>query len=722
MGLLDWLLNKDKVPELSFREDPSTGAIYVEMRKYEPATPSAPVNDARWYLPGEMMTIHGITLTGGRVYVGSVLQSHGSYGAARNEPSLINPSLEVASTTTDQPLLYWRSYTDLTPLQRATYLSWLSTERSDSSIDIHYVYLYFFGLERRVLTELAEHPTNQDELLEIRAEVTRLLTIYGPVQDAFRDDANMLLEIIDVLLPPQALSTPPPPPPLVEKGWEIPLSVRVRIGQFAAKGTPIPPEWALAWVWYHPETRLRTPTLRCTSEFSRLFARRYTETYGLGLKARPGKARMRGAFKSANFSLGAVPLDSKMVPNTFEHKAPVRKLREVFIQASDELDAYSRWIGRNPDRIGTLPALAQLPDVLIDNTNPAVRAFDQWARGHLSTQDPARIPGSEIVTMWAGDDTRKLTRAQSVAVLDLAQRLGFGFEPDVRFGGAVIGSDDPIVLFRVSPHAQSEADPTYASAQLLVHLAAVVAAADGQISRSEVGHLGAYVASNLELSPASQNRLFAHLLRLAATDIRLTGLKKRIDPLPADQRKMMGDVLVALASTDGSVTPEEIKTLIKIFKLLGLDSGTITSRIHASLAGGGQGSGIDTRPQITPDMFVLDPDAVARIQAETASVSSLLSDIFIDDELAPLPIKASEEVGITFQSLDKPHSQLLTALGSREEWPRAEYEELANRFHLMPGGAIDVINDIAFDIIGDPIIEGEDILTINIDLIEELRA
>ena len=152
VGLLDWLLNKDKTPELSFREDPKTGAIYVELRKHEATVaPSTPVNDARWHLPDEQVTIQDINLTGGRVYVGSMLQSHGSYGAARSEPSLINPALEVAPTTTDQPLLYWRSYADLTPVQRATYLAWLSTERSDPSIDIHYVYLYFFGLERRVL-------------------------------------------------------------------------------------------------------------------------------------------------------------------------------------------------------------------------------------------------------------------------------------------------------------------------------------------------------------------------------------------------------------------------------------------------------------------------------------------------------------------------------------------------------------------------------------------
>jgi uncharacterized tellurite resistance protein B-like protein len=343
----------------------------------------------------------------------------------------------------------------------------------------------------------------------------------------------------------------------VEKGWEIPLSVRIRIGQFAAKGTPIPPEWALAWVWYHPETRLRTPALRCTEEFARLFARRYAKTYGPGLTARPGKARLRGAFKSTNFSLGAVRLDTQMVPNTFEHKAPVRKLREIFIQASDELDAYSRWIGRNPEHAGTLPALAQLPAELVDQSNSTGKAFIQWANGHLAAGDPARIPGAEIVTLWAGDGTQKLTKAQSKSFLELAHRLGFGVEPDVRFGGQVISTSEPVVMFRISPDAPAEADSAYTSAVLLVHLAAAVAAADGHISRSEVGHLGSWVATNLHLSPSAQTRLFAHLLRLAATDIKLTGIRKRIDPLTTDQRRAMGDLLVALASSDGTVSPEE---------------------------------------------------------------------------------------------------------------------------------------------------------------------
>jgi hypothetical protein len=193
----------------------------------------------------------------------------------------------------------------------------------------------------------------------------------------------------------------------------------------------------------------------------------------------------------------------------------------------------------------------------------------------------------------------------------------------------------------------------------------------------------------------------------------------------------MGDLLVALASSDGIVSPEEVSMLIKIFKLLALDHDTVTSRIHASLALGGPVAASASTPtdpaQASGSGFTLDPAAIARIQAETATVSSLLSDIFVDDEspspAEPLPNAQQPDIpGNAFQGLDPSHARLLAALGGRAEWPRAEYEALAKRFHVMPGGAIDVINEVAFDIIGDPVIEGDDLLTIHIDLIEELKA
>ena len=75
---------------------------------------------------------------------------------------------------------YWPSYDQLTPEGRAAYLSWLSWQRSAPNFPIGYVFLYFYGLERRALIDGSMSPVAQQERLWILGEVERLLTIYGP--------------------------------------------------------------------------------------------------------------------------------------------------------------------------------------------------------------------------------------------------------------------------------------------------------------------------------------------------------------------------------------------------------------------------------------------------------------------------------------------------------------------------------------------------------------
>lgn len=67
------------------------------------------------------------------------------------EPSLIcTTDLIGTAITPAPPLNYYPSYGGLTPDERATYLNWLCN--IDAEIDIGYVFLFYYGLERWLLT------------------------------------------------------------------------------------------------------------------------------------------------------------------------------------------------------------------------------------------------------------------------------------------------------------------------------------------------------------------------------------------------------------------------------------------------------------------------------------------------------------------------------------------------------------------------------------------
>ena len=85
------------------------------------------------------------------------------------EPSLIDRSLPVGRILNPAPKIgYYPSYERLTPDERATYLNWL--RNVDASIDIGYVFIFYYGLERRMAVGNADEFRRAAEMiLRLRA-------------------------------------------------------------------------------------------------------------------------------------------------------------------------------------------------------------------------------------------------------------------------------------------------------------------------------------------------------------------------------------------------------------------------------------------------------------------------------------------------------------------------------------------------------------------------
>ncbi len=112
-----------------------------------------PKDHVAFFGPGTVLNLDRGTSVSPLVYA-TALPQHGTFDA-----SLINGSLPVVSSrcTVDAELPYWPSYHAATPQQRSRYLDWLVGERCDPNIEIGYVFIYFYGLERRILVDDADH-------------------------------------------------------------------------------------------------------------------------------------------------------------------------------------------------------------------------------------------------------------------------------------------------------------------------------------------------------------------------------------------------------------------------------------------------------------------------------------------------------------------------------------------------------------------------------------
>jgi TerB-like protein len=166
--------------------------------------------DEYWVPPSRLAVVRGRSVGGG-LYVGTGL---GAVAASGPEPALLDEKLPVDRSPGDfslRQLGYWPSYQDASSTARAAYLDWLATGRNRPDADLGYVFLYFYGLERRALYDARTSAAAKADLPWIEAELERLLGIYGR-SGSFQTYAGSLLDLLrHQVVNPRLYDAAPPP-------------------------------------------------------------------------------------------------------------------------------------------------------------------------------------------------------------------------------------------------------------------------------------------------------------------------------------------------------------------------------------------------------------------------------------------------------------------------------------------------------------------------------
>ncbi|MCQ3803122.1 MAG: TerB N-terminal domain-containing protein [Acidimicrobiia bacterium] len=671
----------------------------------------------------------GRSIEGGMVYIGAGALAANGRGP---EPSLIDPRLSVnwkGRDRTRASTLHNPSYRRADPRVRAAYLHWLAGGRRDKSASIGYVFLFFYGLERRLFADLGadlHHP----EVEIILAEVERLRGIYLQ-ESSFAKTAGQLLDFAEGV---RAVNTDLPPVPWTSGRARlgVPAAVRVGIGKYVSKKSPIPVEWALSYLRHHPEGRLRTPAKRVVDEFDELFGIRYRARFGRGIRIPKPDGKIKLLYRAASSGFdGGVFVTLGRIPDITLEPTLIDELNRLARQCDEELDAYSRLMGRHPDRAGTPAAIGLLPHVLLAAHGESIlNDLRAWTTEVLADQPRIVVLHDELVEQWSPNHPSKLTKTQASALAFTLANIGVGIEPDVRFGSPAPSPGTHAVLFPLPEGRRGEPTALYRAAMSLMYLSAIVADADGDINSIE----RRFVAERLEgitgLDTADRIRLQAHLALLGVRKPRLQDVKRKVKAMvPGDLRKS-GTFLIDLAAADGAVNQEEIAVLEKLFERMGLDQAHLYSRAHTLDLGDAGPITIGEKRSATrwelPDPrspVTLDPGKVRARLAETDRVSNLLADIFVDDDPPPETESSAPGPGpeSIVETLDGPHRQLLDTLTARSEWDRGSVEELARSLGLpFLDSALDVINETAIDHCGEPVVEGDDPMVLNTYALGEL--
>ena len=684
--------------------------------------PAAPkrFGPGAWIPAGETVEVGGVSISGGLVYVGTSLPTP----TGGNDPCLVDPSKSVAShgDYTERQMDYWPSYSEISPSARRAYLNWLAGGRQDPEADVGYVFIFFYGLERRAILDASKDEAAKGDWSMIAAELRRLLDIYGAKSGSFQSYAGSLLDWVSLAEHPEKAYLKPIPS--FPKTYELPLYIRVALGQAAVDGVPVPAQLALAWAKLDPTSYLRTPATRCAEEFDKLFVSKYHETFGEGLVLPRNKTKIKLVHRPASAGFRGytdLSLSFGNTPDVTVLTGPINKLRQVVEAATKELEPFSRYVGRNPDSRHALEGLLQLPATLWpEGAQKALHALK-------ARMGEGMIAMSFHELLSSLDAKTTLTRDRTLALARALESLNIGIEPDVLGGAKLPKADEKVVLFSVPPgEVTSRSTPAYQAAVLTLDLASAVAAADGEFSVQEMGHLRAQVQSWAHLTPNHVRRLLAHLRLLMTTPASLTTLRKKLEPLDAGAKETIAAFMATVAQSDGDVSPTEVKMLEKVYKALGVEPKKVFSDVHAVAAGAKPTAAATAKVEETG--FKLDPARIAALQKDTEAVSALLSGIF-KEESPPEPVFAEAEPEGDVEptpsgllGLDEAHSALARLLLSRPEWTKDELGDAAADLDLMLDGAIETLNEAAFDLHDVPFTEGEDVVTVNPELLEKLEA
>jgi len=696
--------------------------------RYErPDRPSDP--PAKWYGPCESVTVNGYDIPGGLIYVGSNLPGNYAY---ENDACLIDPELEVSPAEpweAGDRMGYWSQYGRIPAECRGAYLKWLADGRSEPETDLGYVFLFFYGLERRLIVDGGENKISEAERTAIVDEVKRLLEIYGH-SGSFSGYAGNFLAMEWMLYQ----SGNPKPDYIDFDNRYSTGAFQLMLAKTVDEGKAVPAQMALQWYYLNPDTRLRTPARRCDKEFRSLFAHRYQEKYGDGMVVKPNKTRLKMAYRPASPSISRdIKLNIPDLPDPFILQGPVKKIDAIVEECTQALEPYSRFLGRKGNDPNSLAALSLIPKELISQSSESKKIkaglsdICQNGIGFIRLEDLYKIIGR--------DSPDKLLKKELESLSGFIGNMGYGIAPDIRYHNMKPTLDGHVAVFPKGHGVDFNPSKEFRMVSTILRLSAMVSQIDNDLSPAEESILQNLVLDNRELTSIEKDSLMAFLHWCMRTPLNAAGLKARLSGVSDAQKTAISHILVSVAHADGVIKPEEIKQIEKLYKTLGLEKAQVTSDIHALAADSGPVTVALKDPDTSlsipeparaagkPVGFVLNDELIQIRKEETKQVKSVLEDIFTEQdeekETETEPAAAVASASPLFM-LDEAHQNLFNSLLEKETWDRAAIQETCKNLGLMVDGAMEVLNEWAFENVNAPLIDDGEPVYVDVSLAKEI--
>lgn len=689
-----------------------------------------------WIPKDSSIVIADTTIQGGLIYVGKRLPTI----TGDNDPCLIDPTKEVAlSADFKQRLMgYWPSYSNISAEARRAYLNWLAAGKDNPGADIGYVFLYFYGLERRIIIDNKPDANNKDEILAIASELRRLLYVYGKGSKSFSRYATDLLDWIGIIHTTERMYKTLNESELLQD--VRPQSIRLALGQAAIDNVCLPAVVALHWARLDTNGTWTTKFAKNPVEFYARFQKLYKDVFGDGLQLQTNDQELRFNYVPASSSLKVrakeLVVGARGIPNIKISTDIKRIFLGILGQTCQYLlEPYAGSANQSahtidaPDTANTLSG-----STWSEATLERLRGLKEQAGNgprSIRVKDLAVNLGISIAD----------TKTDFIAFSKLLSQYSLFIIPDVKSGASPPRADDQVVIYLASPiSGNSQQSAKFNAANIALQLASAVAASDGEFSDREHEHLLGKLKGWSHLDDNQILHLEASLSYLKLTpaalnSVKLNQIKKKLEHLDQASRRSIAEFIALVAQVDGAIMADEIKALEKVYKVLNLDCGTIYSDLHnGAIKNSSLPSSVDTKivRDLTNDLG-LDANRIAQLQQDTDRGADLLAAIFSEvdeDEQASVVSSGQltqeegpEDSGDSLiLGLDNTLSIFACQLMERLSWSRSDLLIVAKELGLMLDGALESINEASYDKLDLPFSEGDDPVEINPDALSRLNS
>ncbi|HEY3783539.1 MAG TPA: TerB N-terminal domain-containing protein [Fimbriimonadaceae bacterium] len=704
-GLID-AINRLAAKPVTVAPPPVVSQSRTAERPSTPTPPTIPKgSQATWYGLDREVHVHGFILVSPFCFVGTKLalqpkrQSQYITQQYPDEPGLINPSLKIRPSIPD-PLPYYPNYQQASPEQRWTFLNWLSGNR-ESDVEQGYLFLFFYGLER-YLTQGSPSPR---EALAILQELMRLALQHADCS-SFRHYV-FRLHAAHWTFYPQLIN---------EKS--------LRLFKTLADDEFI---WMLACLASHQMQLTSTIVMcwfdlnayrlvkrslwqRCHPELTQLFAIRYISQFGDRRVLHCSGEKAHRTYYPANFSVRDA-IKPFFAYQALDDSAILNSMKDMLASCATDLQLYAK---AKAIGLQTLRSFANLPRELFSRDRQIAALAS-----YLSVHDN----GGVFILEWL-DVLRELSIAadmNKVNLTDLAitlDKLGYHMEPNPAYGSKPLKSCSSLAVCK-AVQATGMGEDQVASIMTVARIAAWVLCLDSPTPET-VRQLPGLIAKSLSADPGCEERLDLALRLFELAPSKPTA--SELQTISPELRPHVIPILIRAVKHIGTSKRATLGELERIAAQFGLPTSELLTQMYqeqdpipiVSAGTSANGFAIPPPPKEKATQVNIDETKLRQRQEESESARAFLEDIFREAEPAEQVCMKNSETPTAR------YAKILEAL-PEGKLTNTQFEKICRDFGFLPGQIRTELNETALELCGYALIEGDEILGIDLECLKQLR-